>query len=488
MYNSYNEFYKYYDEIKYDVLLACAFARSAKMMRFIDAVYDADKERFYKAYKQNERSENRFITGARLKYKLRNQKALGVIEAARKDKELAADMLKAAEKAYKHVASAIFPSKDTLRIDLALTEVLDVCKIWNNKTDDALHDAIALYFYFCNAYHLKYDYELSMAEPIKIVYEKIEAHQHPFQVVLDGFCRNLKDCDKITRILMEKTFSEVGGKTIADIGGSEALSGEHKAYFQMLWDVGQLDNLPASMYEMEKFSSAELKAIFHTIFLHVSANGIDPKKEMTRFFITCLYMRGLARAYKEAEAMVDEYAGIIRERPEQKELLRQVSAMEAKLQEEQALVADKQEKLNELQLELDRAKKKIAEQNEEIELLKEKARVLEELEAEEQAQLDEKDAAECIERAKKMKAVVFGGHPNWQAQVKEAAPGFICISADNYSFDAKIMDKADVVVVKTDYMSHAQWFKVSERARKKHKRIVYCAESVQKMMEKVGKE
>ena len=86
-----------------------------------------------------------------------------------------------------------------------------------------------------------------------------------------------------------------------------------------------------------------------------------------------------------------------------------------------------------------------------------------------------------------MKAVVFGGHPNWQAQVKEAAPGFICIAADNYSFDAKIMDKADVVVVKTDYMSHAQWFKVSERARKKNKRIVYCAESVQKMMEKIGK-
>ena len=40
----FTDFYRFYDNLKYDVLLACAFARSAKMMRFIDAVYDADKE------------------------------------------------------------------------------------------------------------------------------------------------------------------------------------------------------------------------------------------------------------------------------------------------------------------------------------------------------------------------------------------------------------------------------------------------------------
>ncbi|MBR2141896.1 hypothetical protein [Anaerovibrio sp.] len=47
------------------------------------------------------------------------------------------------------------------------------------------------------------------------------------------------------------------------------------------------------------------------------------------------------------------------------------------------------------------------------------------------------------------------------------------MDADNYGFDAKIMDKADVVVIKTDYMAHAQWYKVIERARKLKKRVVF---------------
>ena len=40
------------------------------------------------------------------------------------------------------------------------------------------------------------------------------------------------------------------------------------------------------------------------------------------------------------------------------------------------------------------------------------------------------------------------------------------------------MDKADVVVIKTDYMAHAQWYKVIERSRKLKKRVVSSAEIV----------
>lgn len=70
--------------------------------------------------------------------------------------------------------------------------------------------------------------------------------------------------------------------------------------------------------------------------------------------------------------------------------------------------------------------------------------------------------------------------------MKKAAPGFTIIDPDNYGFDAKIIDKADVIVIKTDYMAHAQWYKVNERAKKKGKRLVFCTNSVEDMLLKIG--
>ena len=84
------------------------------------------------------------------------------------------------------------------------------------------------------------------------------------------------------------------------------------------------------------------------------------------------------------------------------------------------------------------------------------------------------------------KAVVFGGPPNWQAEVKKAAPGFTCVSVDSKGFDAKIIDKADVIVFKTDYMSHAQWYRVVKRAKSRGRKIVYCRNNIDMLLQKVA--
>ncbi len=48
-----------------DALLACAFARSQKMMRFISAQYDTNKDFFYKSAQKSDHFNSRFITGSR---------------------------------------------------------------------------------------------------------------------------------------------------------------------------------------------------------------------------------------------------------------------------------------------------------------------------------------------------------------------------------------------------------------------------------------
>ena len=132
----------------------------------------------------------------------------------------------------------------------------------------------------------------------------------------------------------------------------------------------------------------------------------------------------------------------------------------------------KQLTLNDSQKELDRAKRREMELEEELAEARERAPVLETLLAEDEPTDDgavhENQAiysAVQVDAARQARAVVFGGPPNWQAEVKKAAPGFTCIPVTQKGFDTKIIDKADVVVFKTDYMSHAQWYRVVKRQR-----------------------
>ncbi len=153
----------------------------------------------------------------------------------------------------------------------------------------------------------------------------------------------------------------------------------------------------------------------------------------------------------------------------------------------------KQEKLNAIQLELDREKKKNRELVEAVAIKDEQIKILQNVLQENDsrpaaADADEGTKAKKLELAKNTKAVVFGGHPNWQAELKKAAPEYNIVDADNYGFDAKIMDKADVIVIKTDYMAHAQWYKVIERARKLKKKVVFFSgNGIDELLLKIGK-
>ncbi len=110
---------------------------------------------------------------------------------------------------------------------------------------------------------------------------------------------------------------------------------------------------------------------------------------------------------------------------------RKIAALTSKSNEQTKLLEQRQEKLNEAQKEIDRAKRHEYEQAEELEAAKERVAVLEALLAEDDAAADdmlhEKQAVYTtaqMDYIRHAKAVVFGGPPNWQTEVKKAAPGF----------------------------------------------------------------
>ena len=81
----YNPKYDPNDKLNIEAMLPCAFARSVKMMRFINEVYDGDKEKYYLAGQKSSRKNSRFISANRIAIRLNAIKALGVYMASLED-------------------------------------------------------------------------------------------------------------------------------------------------------------------------------------------------------------------------------------------------------------------------------------------------------------------------------------------------------------------------------------------------------------------
>ncbi|ORT98770.1 hypothetical protein D081_2396 [Anaerovibrio sp. JC8] len=475
-----------------DALLAGAFARSQKMMRFIDSKYDTDKDKYYQAAKKNSRFKSRFVTGNRLPIRMNVIKALGIIEVAKSDEALDKEMFEAASRAFKSIYN-IFEDTKRLEFDHGfMEEVFYTMRVGQKKSDDRLHDAYGLYMYFCEKYDMEPDDDSELYERVVPVVEGKEyAYMRDFADIGRDFVKDFEQ-EKNVKKLMESTAGVCGGKSLEDIGARLNPESPEAGLYTMMWDFAQLDNVPASMYESERFTNKELQDIFNAITLNMEKGACRPE-DINHYYVAGLYMRSFARLYHEAEAIVDAYAGIVRETEQQKSLGRELSKARHRISELEKLNEEKQQALNDIQLELDRAKKKTAQHDEDMAIMAERVKILQQLldegaasDTKDTGEMDEAARQEILARAKNKKAVVFGGHPNWQAEVRKAAPDFTIIDPDNYGFDVKIIDKVDVIVIKTDYMAHAQWYKITERAKKKGKKIIFCTNSVDDMLMKIG--
>ena len=477
-------------KLSLDALLACAFARSQKMMRFIHPKYDANKELFFTKAQESDHFQSRFITGSRIVTRMNAIKALGLIVAAKTDKDLDTELFQASERAWKRMSN-IFKSFHGVNMPIGMA--LEATNVFDASEDNVLHDAVAVFLYFCDKYKINPEMDDPMyRHAMAAVVDKDVAFLRPFSEILHEAVEEEgtgKDLDELMHITLQVCGN---AHSVAELGKNLPIEEPEFGMFQILWDFAQLDNVPMSAYENEQFSKREIQDIFYVMRMHM-ARGDFQAEDINKYFIMGLMIRSFSRLYHEAVGVIERYAGIVRESERYRELDRKIAALTSKANEQTKLLEQRQEKLNEAQKEIDRAKRHEYEQAEELEAAKERVAVLESLMAEDDAAADdtlhEKLAVYTtaqIDTVRHAKAVVFGGPPNWQAEVKKAAPGFTCVSVESKGFDSKIIDRADVVVFKTDYMSHAQWYRVLKRAKSRGRKIVYCRNNIDILLRKVA--
>lgn len=488
----YNPQYDSEKKLNLEAMLPCAFARSVKMMRFIDNVYDEDKEKYFIAGQKSSRKNSRFISANRIKVRLNAIKAQGVYMASLEDEELAGKLLEHAERSFSRLANLIksykqFPVSYGMVMEQFLKNMADC--------DDQLHDFTALFIYFCNSFGQQIDEEDSgWRSSMIVIIEKEEGNLKPYEQVADWMISTGKAEAKVLQNEFAKQLPiAVPGKSFAEMWKLPPGQKESN-FYQVLWDMGQLEGLNLSMFENEKFTAKELRDITNVITVRNCMMQATPE-DIAIYYICGVLIRSIYRGYKEVTDMIDEYSGIVRESEKNKKLASMAARQNSRILELEKLNIEKQEKLNESQKEIDKLKKLLAEQEEQLQHDKERIAILEQVSAEEEAYeqdglLIREDSAEYTTstvKAREAHVIVFGGPPNWQNQVKSKAPNYTCISVDNNTFDKKIIQKADAVVIKTDYLSHKQWHQVVDQAKKCGRKIIYCRNNIALLFMQVEK-
>ncbi|EGT4205778.1 hypothetical protein EPL64_14500 [Clostridioides difficile] len=184
--------------------------------------------------------------------------------------------------------------------------------------------------------------------------------------------------------------------------------------------------------------------------------------DLFRFIIPAIDLRYWAREYKKAKQFFfnnfDE---------ELKEAMKEKEIEIKELKKENLLLQDENKKLK-LELELlqkdkNRLESEIKEQFTSKEELVQLRNFMFNQQQEQYVITDESIDLKSI------KAVIFGGHPNWILKMKERLINFEFISAEVINFDVNILNSYEYVFINTNFIGHAMYYKIIENLNKNNK-------------------
>ncbi|HEK4634527.1 TPA: hypothetical protein SOK69_001636 [Clostridioides difficile] len=187
-------------------------------------------------------------------------------------------------------------------------------------------------------------------------------------------------------------------------------------------------------------------------------------EDLFRFIIPAIDLRYWAREYKKAKQFFfnnfDE---------ELKEVMKEKEIEIKELKKENLLLQDEKEKLK-LELELlQKDKNRLESEIKEQCTSKEELVQLRNFMFNQQQEQEEKVLIDESINLKNIKAIIFGGHPNWILKMKEKLTNFEFIPANTINFNVSILDSYEYVFINTSFIGHAMYYKIIENLNRDNK-------------------
>lgn len=253
--------------------------------------------------------------------------------------------------------------------------------------------------------------------------------------------------------------------SLSDINCIEEL---YTKEYDIYSEVSISENIPLRAVENYKISKDEFREIVNI------AQYVGAPYNINRLIVTSVIIKSLAKyaeecknAYLDMALSPDIATNKIR-KTELKKLERKIDQVNKSLEEKQQL-------LNSQQLQLDRLNKKLADQDEELQQLREYSVALEAQLETEDSEADEQLGAHELDvtKLKNKKIVVIGGFFSWQQRLKKIYPNFIYIDTDDLSFDVNLVKGADLILFNFLHASHGLYYRL--KANCDNDKIAYIA-------------
>ncbi|MCC0743981.1 hypothetical protein KGF43_15770 [Clostridioides sp. ZZV14-6044] len=187
-------------------------------------------------------------------------------------------------------------------------------------------------------------------------------------------------------------------------------------------------------------------------------------EDLFRFMVVAIDLRYWAREYKKAKQFFFNNFN-----EELNSILKEKEIEMNKLEKENLLLQDENKNLK-LELEL-LQKNKLRLENE-IKAQRTSKEELVQLRnfmfSKQQEQSENISTDESID-LKNIKAIVFGGHPNWILKMKDKLINFEFISAETINFDVNMLNSYEYVFINTNFIGHAMYYKIIENLNEENK-------------------
>lgn len=267
-------------------------------------------------------------------------------------------------------------------------------------------------------------------------------------------------------------------------------------FYALSLTVSRFSGIPLTLFDDQNLSKQELKLLCYCIVASEQEMGRRwEDKELKHALLLGLIIFNMNKSYIKLKEETIEQSNLLTSTPEHKELISEIEELkiklasaESKLREKDSLSAAKQEIINGNQNQINRLNKqfnstekelqnKIKELQEENEILKSLA--------------EREDMPEAmpidLDALKNLKAIVFGGHDNWQANLKKKLPDYTYVAVDNLNYNSNLLDNFDTVIFNYKYVNHAHYYKIIEKVRRTDKKIIYSGNSIRRLLEDLMK-
>lgn len=475
----------------YFAFLASKFSKNNKMMSLIDDIYYSDEEYYSALAKLSPYYKSRLIANAPFELRDKRLRALSVALDAYITRETAIRLNTRMLEVYKDLVNIVTNQpKDNFNIIHAYGD-----RFINKPENDIVED-YALLLNICRIYEVPLENEDDNFEVSKQFVLLDKFYLTPYSKTMNEQFENSDEAKIFFKKTKKKDLADLTDKrtleALLEYGSEkENLCSEILEY---AWLVSQMGNHPMDNYANIKFNRQEIDDMIRLVSLYITDNA--PRiKDAELYYAIGFAMESLSAYYDDnLKYLEKKYSLKIKETASTENIRTELSSLKSRYDEQVKINQDKQDQLNVAQLELDKNKMIIDNLNARLKEAEDKNKILEQIIEDKNIINDDniiqdKDIMPDLSVLKDKKIILFGGPPNWHSHVKNLIPDIECISIDNKSFDTSKISNADLIVIKTDYLKHAQWYKLVNAIRLCNKKVLYTSNnSVKSLTQRIVSE